>query len=108
MSTPLKTGAAWTQAAAQHTASRNRRTPDVPVSNCTGDPRSTEPADLALDEGPGRGAELGFPALIETAAELRAESVHVGGIEHQSPRGEFRLELAVEIVGVGALQRDVL
>src|SRR6266705_3024162 len=73
-----------------------------------GDPRSTEPADLALEEGPGRGAELGFPALIETAAELRAESVHVGGIEHQSARGELRLELAVEIIGVGALQRDVL
>src|SRR5256885_874508 len=69
---------------------------------------SAELADLALEQAPGGGPELALPALVETAAELGAESRDVRGVEDHAARGELIAELAVQVVGVGALQGDVL
>src|SRR5207302_8746961 len=65
-------------------------------------------AALALDQAPGGRPELALPALVEAAAELRAEGRDVRGDEDHAARGELVAELAVQVVGVGALHRDVL
>src|SRR3954447_25555791 len=69
--------------------------------------RSSQPADLALEQIPGRRAELALPALVEAAAELRPEGRDIGDVERHAARGQLRLELAVQVVGVSALQSDI-
>src|SRR5438876_10280417 len=68
---------------------------------------SAELADLALEQAPGRRPELALPALVEAAAELGAESRDVRGVEDHAARGDLVTELAVQVVGVGALHREV-
>src|SRR5207302_4878705 len=86
---------------------RAQDAPRVPAAARAG-PRLAELADFVLEDRPGGCAELLLPALVEAAAELGAEARHVGIVEDQAALREPLAQLAVEVVGIGALRRDVL